>query len=54
MVFATIRVIQFLLEVTSMVFVALFINTIATLLAVILSLQPILGDEIVYGKIVPG
>lgn len=35
-------------------FVALFINTIATLLAVILSLQPILGNEIVYGKIVPG
>ena len=35
-------------------FVALFINNLATLLAVILSLQPILGNEIVYGKIVPG
>jgi len=35
-------------------FVALFINNLATLLAVILSLQPILGDEIVYAKIVPG
>jgi hypothetical protein len=35
-------------------FIALFINTISTLLAVILSLQPILGEEIVYGKIVPG
>ncbi len=35
-------------------FVALFINNLATLLAAILSLQPILGNEIVYGKIVPG
>jgi hypothetical protein len=34
--------------------VALFINNLATLLAAILSLQPILGNEIVYGKIVPG
>jgi hypothetical protein len=35
-------------------FVALFINNLATLLAIILSLQPILGNEIVYGKILPG
>ena len=35
-------------------FIALFINTISTLLVVILSLQPVLGDEIVYGRIVPG
>jgi hypothetical protein len=35
-------------------FIALFINTISTLLAVILSLEPILGKEIVYGRIVPG
>ncbi|CAF4421666.1 unnamed protein product, partial [Adineta steineri] len=35
-------------------FVAFFINSLSTLLAVILNLQPILGDEIVYGKIVPG
>jgi hypothetical protein len=35
-------------------FVALFINNLSTLLAVILILQPILGDNIVYGKIVPG
>jgi hypothetical protein len=35
-------------------FVALFINNLSTLLAVILNLQPILGDQIVYGKIVPG
>ncbi len=35
-------------------FIALFINTISTLLAVILSLKPILGEEIVYGRIVPG
>ena len=35
-------------------FVALFINNLATLLATILSLQPILGNDIVYGKIVPG
>lgn len=35
-------------------FVALFINTLSTLLAVILSLQPVLGNDIVYGKIVPG
>ncbi|CAF4935535.1 unnamed protein product [Rotaria sp. Silwood1] len=35
-------------------FVALFIGNLSTLLAVILSLQPILGDNIVYGKILPG
>ncbi|CAF0739769.1 unnamed protein product [Adineta ricciae] len=35
-------------------FVAFFINSLSTLLAVILSLQPILGNDIVYGKIVPG
>ena len=35
-------------------FIALFINTISTLLAVILSLEPTLGKEIVYGRIVPG
>lgn len=35
-------------------FIALFINNLSTLLAVVLSLQPILGDEIVYGKILPG
>ena len=35
-------------------FVALFINNLATLLAVILSLQPVLGNEIIFGKIVPG
>ena len=35
-------------------FVALFINNLSTLLAVILSLQPILGEQIVYGRIVPG
>jgi hypothetical protein len=35
-------------------FIALFINTISTLLAVILSLQPVLGEQIVYGRIVPG
>ena len=35
-------------------FIALFINTLATFLAVILSLQPILGNEIVFEKIVPG
>lgn len=35
-------------------FIALFINTISTLLAVILSLRPILGEQIVYGRIVPG
>ncbi|CAF3524869.1 unnamed protein product [Rotaria sp. Silwood1] len=35
-------------------FVALFINNLSTLLAIILSLQPILGDKIVYGKILPG
>ncbi|UJR30783.1 hypothetical protein I4U23_018303 [Adineta vaga] len=35
-------------------FIALFINTLATLLAVILSLQPVLGNEIIYEKIVPG
>jgi hypothetical protein len=35
-------------------FVGLFINNLAVLLAVVLSLQPILGNAIVYGKIVPG
>ena len=35
-------------------FVTLFFNNLATLLAVILSLQPILGNEIVYAKIAPG
>ena len=35
-------------------FIALFINTLSTLLAIILSLQPILGEVIVYGRIVPG
>ncbi|CAF1602014.1 unnamed protein product [Adineta ricciae] len=35
-------------------FIALFINTLATFLAVILSLQPILGNEIVFEKIAPG
>ncbi|CAF4592817.1 unnamed protein product, partial [Rotaria magnacalcarata] len=29
-------------------FVALFINNLSTLLAVILTLQPILGDQIIY------
>ncbi|CAF3346222.1 unnamed protein product [Rotaria sp. Silwood2] len=35
-------------------FVALFFNNLSTLLVVVLSLQPILGDKIVYGKILPG
>ncbi|CAF2099409.1 unnamed protein product, partial [Rotaria magnacalcarata] len=35
-------------------FVALFINNLSTLLAVILTLQPILGDQIIYGMILPG
>ena len=35
-------------------FIALLVNTLATLLAVILNLQPILGHHIVYGKIMPG
>ncbi|CAF1171218.1 unnamed protein product [Rotaria sordida] len=35
-------------------FMALFINNLATLLTAILCLQPILGNDIVYGKIVPG
>ncbi|CAF1294535.1 unnamed protein product [Rotaria sp. Silwood1] len=35
-------------------FVSLFMNNISTLLAIILSLQPILGDKIVYSKILPG
>ncbi|CAF2106096.1 unnamed protein product [Rotaria magnacalcarata] len=35
-------------------FVALFINNLATLLSVIMGLQPILGNDIVYGKILPG
>ncbi|CAF4586074.1 unnamed protein product, partial [Didymodactylos carnosus] len=34
--------------------VALFIDNLATLLGIILSLLPVLGSEIVYGKIVPG
>jgi hypothetical protein len=34
--------------------VALFIDNMATLLTIILSLQPILDADIVYGKIVPG
>ncbi len=34
--------------------VALFIDNMATLLTIILSLQPILDTDIVYGKIVPG
>ncbi|CAF1457532.1 unnamed protein product, partial [Didymodactylos carnosus] len=35
-------------------FITLFINNLATLLAVVLSLTPILGDQIVYGRILPG
>ncbi|CAF3287432.1 unnamed protein product [Rotaria socialis] len=35
-------------------FVALFINNLATLLSVIMGLQPTLGNDIVYGKILPG
>lgn len=35
-------------------FVALFMNNLATLLAVILGLQLVFDDELVYGKIVPG
>lgn len=35
-------------------FVALFMNNLATLLAVILGLRIVLEDDIVYGKIVPG
>ena len=35
-------------------FVALFMNNLATLLAVILGLRIVLEDDIIYGKIVPG
>ncbi|CAF1122848.1 unnamed protein product [Rotaria sp. Silwood1] len=35
-------------------FVALFMNNLATLLAVILSLKIVFEDDIIYGKIVPG
>lgn len=35
-------------------FVALFMNNLATLLAVILGLRNVLPDDIIYGKIVPG
>ena len=35
-------------------FVALFMNNLATLLAVILGLKLVFKDELVYGKIVPG
>jgi hypothetical protein len=35
-------------------FVALFMNNLATLLAVILGLRLVLEDDIIYGKIVPG
>lgn len=35
-------------------FVALFINNLATLLSVIICLRPILGNDIIYGKILPG
>ncbi|CAF4082245.1 unnamed protein product, partial [Rotaria sordida] len=35
-------------------FVALYINNLSTLLAILLSLQPILGDNIVYSKVLPG
>ena len=35
-------------------FVALFMNNLATLLAVILGLRTVLEDDIIYGKIVPG
>jgi hypothetical protein len=34
--------------------VALFIDNMATLLTIILSLQTVLDSDIVYGKIVPG
>lgn len=35
-------------------FVALFMNNLATLLAVILGLKSFFSDELIYGKIVPG
>jgi hypothetical protein len=35
-------------------FVALFMNNLATLLAVILGLRLVFEDDIIYGKIVPG
>jgi hypothetical protein len=35
-------------------FVALFMNNLATLLAVILGLRIVFEDDIIYGKIVPG
>ncbi|CAF1387646.1 unnamed protein product [Rotaria sordida] len=35
-------------------FVALFMNNLATLLAVILSLKLVFEDDLIYGKIVPG
>ena len=35
-------------------FVALFMNNLATLLAVILGLKLVFEDDIIYGKIVPG
>ena len=35
-------------------FIVLFTNNLATLLAIILSAQPILGNDIVYGRMVPG
>ena len=35
-------------------FVALFMNNLATLLAVILGLKVVFKDELIYGKIVPG
>lgn len=34
--------------------VALFIDNMATLLTIILSLQTVLDNDIIYGKIVPG
>ena len=35
-------------------FVALFVNNLATLLAVILGLQLVFESDIIYGKILPG
>ena len=35
-------------------FVALFMNNLATLLAVILGLRLVFEDDIIYGKIIPG
>ena len=34
--------------------ITFFVDTLATLLTIILSLQPILGSRIIYGKIMPG